>query len=208
MSLNNKMLGLANSIRSKSLIDDKMSIDDMIMIVNSKLEPLIDDTANVLYPVGNLRNENGNHWVNSYINQVGQDNEKSPVYTWRTPSQSNDYLLQLIDGVKAGDTFISRFYARADSLGDKVHFEMFGGAGSKDYVLSNYWTPCYSIAKIIRLNADNKSAVYYGSLKSNAGNISICLPTLVKLRGGAVNAFLKSLSNLRRYYLLLNRKEV
>lgn len=204
--LNDKMVGLANSIRNKSFTDDRLSLDDMANIVNSKLEPLVDDTKNQL-PSLDTVNDVDSKWYNGQHNQVGMDHGVFFHYVWRTPTQATDYLSSTIDGAKAGDTFISRFYARADQSGDKVHFEMYGGAGSKDYVLSNYWTPCYSIAKIVWLNADNKSAVYYSSLSSNAGNVSVCLPTLVKL-GGAVNASLKFLSDLMCYYLLLNRKEV
>ena len=189
MSLNYEMKNLADVIRNKSLSTDKLSISDMADKISNTLEFSINEANNLIKDSDNYRTS---VWGNDYINQVGQDEGSSFHYIWRAPSQSSSFLNQQFDA-KAGDVFAVKFYARADVNGDRIHFEMFGGAGYKDFILTKSWEPCYSIGTLKLFNMYSRSAIYFSSLPSNIGNVSMALPVLVKLRGG--NSALLNLFN-------------
>lgn len=178
MSLNDTMTNLANTIRSKSLTKDKMSLADMTSVINDSLELKINTTQNMLYSPNDF---NDSHWSNDLKNQVGQDTALGPHYFWRTPEQHNNYLSQLIEGSNLNDVYAWKFYAKADYVGDKAHSELFRSVSATDFTLSDKWEAYYLLGTVSALPSFNKEVVYFGSVDSNKGKIYIADPVLVKI---------------------------
>lgn len=179
MSLNKTITELANVIRNKSLTNSKLGFEDMIKYTNS-LTLDIDETKNMLRDADNFGPNTA--WQNNLYEQVGKDSENSPLYMWRTPSQSKNYLSQEIKGAEYNTMYVWRFYARADNAGDKFHAELWGGGGSKDFTLTNQWKLCIS-AGMLTFTGELKQ-IYLGSVATNKGNVSMTMPVLVEYKLG------------------------
>lgn len=177
MLISDKLKGLADVVRSKYYISDKLSIDEMASRVNN-LTIDIDETSNMLKSPYDFNSG----WIG--VHHISS--ESGINYIWSTPSE--ELILQTIDNAEVNTNYVWSFYARADKAGDKVHTELFGGSGYKDFTLSNKWQRFISIGYFTSLGHPN---VYFGSLHSNFGNISIALPVFTKLNmGGVVRAIL------------------
>ena len=184
MSIQSELTTLANSIRTKNFLpsSNKLTIDDINKYMN-RLELSIDETKNMLRDTDNFGLNTA--WKNSLFAQVGRDNENSPLYTWRTPEQHAHYLSQEIKGAKFNTPYVWKFYARADQIGDKFHTELWGGGGSKDFTLTNQWKLCITSGMFTFTN--KTKTIYFGSVATNKGNVSITLPVLteyIPLGGG------------------------
>lgn len=178
MSLNETITKLANVIRNKSLTNSKLGFEDMIKYTNS-LTLNIDETKNMLRDTDNFGPNTA--WQNNLYEQVGRDSENSPLYAWRTPSQYGNYLNQEIEGAEYNTMYVWKFYARADQVGDKFHTELWGGGGSKDFVLTNQWKLCISAGM---LTFANPKRIYLGSVATNKGKVSMTMPVLVEYKLG------------------------
>lgn len=185
MSIQSELTTLANSIRTKNFLpsSNKLTIDDINKYMN-RLELSIDETKNMLRDSDNFRANTA--WFNNHPEQIGRDNEYSPLYFWRTPSQYGDYLSQEIKDAKLNTQYVWKFYARADQEGDRVHTELWGGGGSNNFTLTNQWKLC--IASGLLTFTNKPKSIYFGSLATNKGNVSITLPVLTEYTplGGGV----------------------
>lgn len=192
MSLNEKMTKLANVIRNKSLTNGKLGFEDMIKYTNS-LTLDIDETKNMLRDTDNFGLNTA--WKNSLFAQVDRDNETSPLYTWRTPEQHAHYLSQEIKDAKFNTQYVWKFYARADQIGDKVHTELWGGGGSKDFTLTNQWKLCITSGMLTFTNKPKN--IYFGSVATNKGKVSMTMPVLVEYKlGGVINLVISAFKRI------------
>lgn len=185
MSIQSELTTLANSIRTKNFFpsSNKLTIADINKYMN-RLELSIDETKNMLRDTDNFGLNTA--WKNSLFAQVGRDSENSPLYTWRTPEQHAHYLSQEIKDAKYNTMYVWKFYARADQEGDRVHTELWGGGGSSNFTLTNQWKLC--ITSGLLTFTDKPKSIYFGSLATNKGNVSITLPVLTEYTplGGGV----------------------
>lgn len=76
-------------------------------------------------------------------------------------------------GVIQGVPYAWSFWARADNDGDKIHNELWGGVGSKDFKLATTWR-FYSSSGIGR----EYPMFYFWGLDSNKGNVYVKIPYL------------------------------
>lgn len=193
MSVSNKLTSLANAIRDKSLTEDKLSLEDMVQCIN-RLTFDVDETKNLLGGLNDLRNA---PWGNDYPYQVGRidDSNDSPMYAWRTPGQHEQYLRQTIKNAKLNTLYVWKFYARADKNGDKVHSELCGGGGKKDFSLTSQWKLCISFGMLTYTN--KPFDLYIGSVSTNEGNVSMTMPVLTELKiGGMLNPVLSAIKHM------------
>lgn len=180
MSFNGTMTKLADAIRSKTLTSGGLSLEDMIKHINS-LTLDIDETKNMLRDTNDFGADSA--WHNPLSKQVGSENSYS--YAWRTPQQSTSYLNQEIKGAEYFTMYVWKIYAKADQAGDKLHTELWGGGGSKNFTLTTQWKSYISVGQLT--NTQNPKSIYWGSVASNKGNISMTLPVLVKYELAGLN---------------------
>ncbi len=188
MSFNGTMTKLADTIRNKTLTSGGLSLEDMIKHINC-LTLDIDKTKNMLRDTNNFGAESA--WHNPLSEQVGSENSYS--YVWRTPSQSTNYLFQEIEGAEYNIMYVWKIYAKADQAGDKLHTELWGGGGRKNFTLTTQWKPYISAGMLT--NTQKPKSIYWGSVASNKGNISMTLPVLVKYELAGLNSNEQSSEN-------------
>lgn len=170
MPLSDALKNLADAIRSKALISNKLSIIEMTDYVK-ELTLDIPATKNMLTaPYDFSSGWNGVHNV-SY--------EEGNHYVWMKPS--DDIAYQTVNSASPSVSYVWEFYARADNPGDKIHTELFHGDGYKDFVLTGNWRRYISTGKFV-FN-ENKN-VYFGPVASNKGNVSFTLPVFTELKLG------------------------
>lgn len=177
MSVTEKLTGLANAIRAKSLTQDKMGLDDMTdKISNLVLD--VDETKNMLVAPNDF---NDSAWSKPDEGQVGRDGANKPLYAWINASQLGKFVSQAVVDAKTDTLYVWKFYARANHPGDKIHTELFGGGGYRDFPLDNHWKPCFSTGSF---KSGDQTAIYFGQVKGNQGAVSVTMPVFTEFKVG------------------------
>ena len=178
MSIQSELTLLSNCIRDKYFTNNKLSIHDMAVLV-TELYPSINEMQNEFTDPLNL----STNWIGESAKPVTKDHDYA-VYSF---SPKSVYLYQTISNAELNVLYAWSVYAKADTQGDKLHTEMFGSRGYKDFTLSTDWKICYSWGSFG--NANNKN-IYFAGVSSNKGLVYIANPVLVKLpMGGGTVSF-------------------
>ena len=172
MSIQSELTLLSNCIRDKYFTNNKLSIHDMAVLV-TELYPSINEMQNEFTDPLNL----STNWIGESAKPVTKDHDYA-VYSF---SPKSIYLYQTISNAELNVLYAWSVYAKADTQGDILHTEMFGGRGYKDCTLSTDWKIYYSWGSFG--NANNKN-IYFAGVSSNKGLVYIANPVLVKLPMG------------------------
>lgn len=177
MSIQSELTLLSNCIRDRYFTNTKLSIHDMAVLV-TELYPSVNEMQNEFTDPLNF----STNWVGESAKPVTKYHDYA-VYSFGPKSP---YLYQTVSSAELNVLYAWSVYAKADTQGDKLHTEMFGGHGYKDCTLSTDWKIYYSWGSFG--NANNKN-VYFAGVSSNKGLVYIANPVLVKLSmgGGTVN---------------------
>lgn len=174
MSIQSELTLLSNCIRDKYFTNTKLSIHDMAVLV-TELYPSINEMQNEFIDPLNF----STNWIGASAKPVTKDHGYG-VYSF---SSKSPYLYQTVSNAELNVLYAWSVYAKADTQGDKLHTEMFGGHGYKDCALSTDWKIYYSWGSFG--SANNKN-IYFAGVSSNKGLVYIANPVLVKLPiGGA-----------------------